>query len=333
MKCLIIFCLFFLNISFLLSQPPPENIRIEISGDHVLLNWAEVDTTVSGEPIDVDYYIIYNSLDPYGEFSFLNTTPDTTFIDNSAALLNDMMFYQLESFVGTRQELNIYNRKNQSADSIITYRPEASSVVGFVKYSCQTVYNTTNLNLIVLTMDDPSIYNIETLAYQLAGHQHYYYLDMISVWDTDLQFWQSSVWFFSGWLPNFPLYQGDIIKISVVQNLSFYSVGALPEPISYDLITVENDSNLNMISIPLNRNDITDVSNLANSMGGSDYIDQISRWNNPSQNWDSSTYFFGFWTPDFPMTIGDPFMISAVQDYTWPSRSCNNIKNREKIKN
>ena len=90
--------------------PPatPTDIQIEISGNDVILNWAEVDTTIFGTPIDVDFYIISGSHYPYDDFMFLGATADTIFTQNYVTVIYDKMFYQIKSFVGTRLELDEY---------------------------------------------------------------------------------------------------------------------------------------------------------------------------------------------------------------------------------
>jgi len=92
------------------SVPPasPSNVQIEITGYDVLLSWCEVDTTIFGTPIDVDFYLVYGSYNPYNDFMFVGATSDTTFIQNYVTLLYDQMFYRVESFVGTREELEDY---------------------------------------------------------------------------------------------------------------------------------------------------------------------------------------------------------------------------------
>ncbi len=93
---------------FVVPPAPPTNVQIEISGNDVILNWAEVDTTIFGSPIDVDYYIIENSNYPYNDFIPLGATPDTMYTHYFITPLSDKMFYQIKSFVGTRQELDEY---------------------------------------------------------------------------------------------------------------------------------------------------------------------------------------------------------------------------------
>jgi len=92
----------------LVPPSPPTNMQIEISATDALLNWAEVDTTIFGTPINPDYYLISGSYDPYQDFVYIGSTADTTYTHERVGLFNDKMFYRVRSFVGTRQELEIY---------------------------------------------------------------------------------------------------------------------------------------------------------------------------------------------------------------------------------
>ena len=97
------------------NTPPaaPTNIQVNISGNDAIISWNEVDTTVVGTPIDVDYYIIYYSEIPYQDslFFYLWFTPDTTFTHQGVAAFSDQMFYKVVSFVGSIRELNQYIEK------------------------------------------------------------------------------------------------------------------------------------------------------------------------------------------------------------------------------
>ncbi|MCK4696190.1 MAG: PKD domain-containing protein, partial [Candidatus Cloacimonetes bacterium] len=89
---------------------PPTNVQINVSGDDAIITWAEVDTTIFGDPIDVDYYIVLFSewTLPDSAFFYLGFTPNTIFTHYGVAYFRDQMFYRIESFVGTRQELDEY---------------------------------------------------------------------------------------------------------------------------------------------------------------------------------------------------------------------------------
>ena len=92
---------------------PPTNVQINMIDYDVVITWAEVDTTIMGIPIEIDYYLILHSEDPLEDSSFyyLDSTADTTFTHNRVAMFRERMFYVLESFVGTRQELDEYVRR------------------------------------------------------------------------------------------------------------------------------------------------------------------------------------------------------------------------------
>jgi len=89
---------------------PPTDVQIDIVGDNIMLSWTEVDTTIFGDPIDVDYYLVYYSEYPSEDslFFFHGATIHPMYFHYYAALFADAMFYKVESFVGTRQELDEY---------------------------------------------------------------------------------------------------------------------------------------------------------------------------------------------------------------------------------
>lgn len=100
----------YITINFV-PPAPPTNVEVNISGDDAIITWAEVDTTIYGTPIEVDFYLIYGSYNPYEDFVFQGATSDTTFTQNYVAAFGNKMFYQIKSFVGTKQELDEYIEK------------------------------------------------------------------------------------------------------------------------------------------------------------------------------------------------------------------------------
>ena len=84
--------------------PPvaPTNIQIEISGDDVILNWTEVDTTIFGTPITPDGYIILHNETPYENeqfYYYLDYTIDLTYTHSYVAQYRDQMFYKVIAYV------------------------------------------------------------------------------------------------------------------------------------------------------------------------------------------------------------------------------------------
>ena len=82
--------------------PPasPDGLVIDIDGVNVLLSWNPVDSTIYGEPLTPDGYIIMNNEEPYDEdqFSFLGFTADTTYPHVFIAQYRDHMFYKVVTY-------------------------------------------------------------------------------------------------------------------------------------------------------------------------------------------------------------------------------------------
>ena len=86
--------------------PAPQDLTININNDDVVLQWSSVP--------NANYYLIYSSLDPYGEYEFLEyTNNNTTYTHFGAASETDIMFYIVIGFEGTMEELNKYIEDNK----------------------------------------------------------------------------------------------------------------------------------------------------------------------------------------------------------------------------
>ncbi len=94
------------------EEPPaaPTNINIEVIGDNALITWNPVDSTIYGNPIIVDFYIVMFSeiANQDSLFFYLNYTPNTYYYHNGVALFREHMFYRVSSFIGTSDELEEY---------------------------------------------------------------------------------------------------------------------------------------------------------------------------------------------------------------------------------
>jgi predicted outer membrane repeat protein len=83
------------------EQPAaPANVNINIIGNDVELNWNEVNTSIFGNFILTDYYLVYNSASPNSNYSFLGLTTDTYYTHQHIAQFSDKNFYQVSSYVG-----------------------------------------------------------------------------------------------------------------------------------------------------------------------------------------------------------------------------------------
>ena len=178
---------------------------------------------------------------------------------------------------------------------------EPSAIVGYVKYPCVA-----GLNHIALPMDQ---------GFTMASDFAALYPDMIdnmSYWDNITQTWFSAI-YLGSWIGDFTIHPGSIMMIAALTPFNAYSIGNMPATnATYNLLVGLND-----IMIPLNRSDITMAGQVGDEMG---VLDNISRWDNATQTWDSAINV-GFWLGDFPVAIGLPMQVAALSPVTWPSQS------------
>ena len=102
------------------DEPPaaPGNLSIEIVGNSAVLTWDVVDTTIYGNPITVNAYIIYYSELAYPPDSlcyYLSTTTDTSFVHEGIVLSADNLFYMVDAYVG---EIDILSGLTSSGELI-----------------------------------------------------------------------------------------------------------------------------------------------------------------------------------------------------------------------
>lgn len=85
----------------------PQNPALTKSGDDIVFTWDAVTETVEGIPLDVPYYLVYKSDSPDGFYHYagLTSSPQTSYTDRSATLLDSKAFYLVLGFTGTRAEM------------------------------------------------------------------------------------------------------------------------------------------------------------------------------------------------------------------------------------
>ena len=91
----------------------PTDLQIDIAGDDAVISWTAVDTTIFGDPINVDAYLVYYCGSADSVYYFLGLTTNTTYTHQYVAQFSDNMFYQVSAYVG---ELRILQ-------SVITENP------------------------------------------------------------------------------------------------------------------------------------------------------------------------------------------------------------------
>ena len=99
-------------------EPPasPSDLIIEIIGNDAILSWTAVNTTIYGNPISVDYYLVFHSEWAYPDstFFFHGYTADTTYTHYAVGQFSDIMFYKVVSYIGSIERLNAFLEKKKT---------------------------------------------------------------------------------------------------------------------------------------------------------------------------------------------------------------------------
>lgn len=83
-----------------LTPAPVENLIINADSTDAHLTWDDVTTTIHGNPLVVDCYLVYFETDIAEDFEFLTLITDTTFTHQDFAYFSNDMFYQVTAYVG-----------------------------------------------------------------------------------------------------------------------------------------------------------------------------------------------------------------------------------------
>jgi PKD repeat protein len=100
--------------------PPkaPEDIHIDIVNNNAEITWTEVTMSILDTPLNIDFYLIYASGDPNGDFMYIGYSPTNSFTHPGVPLFVDKMFYRVKAFFGTRENLTEYI-DNETIENII----------------------------------------------------------------------------------------------------------------------------------------------------------------------------------------------------------------------
>jgi parallel beta-helix repeat protein len=83
-----------------LVPAPVTNLMITTQGANATICWSPVDSTIYGNPIEVDAYLVYFAEGCNGPFWFHGYTSDTCYTHSGAVQFADAMFYQVTAYVG-----------------------------------------------------------------------------------------------------------------------------------------------------------------------------------------------------------------------------------------
>ncbi|PKN71433.1 MAG: hypothetical protein CVU50_10185, partial [Candidatus Cloacimonetes bacterium HGW-Cloacimonetes-3] len=77
---------------------PPDNVHIVMNGTNAVLSWDAVALTIFDTPIAPDYYFVFNSSSPHGEFAFNGATSGLQYTQFMVGAFQPMMFYKVIAY-------------------------------------------------------------------------------------------------------------------------------------------------------------------------------------------------------------------------------------------
>jgi len=80
---------------------PPENLAISITGSDVNLQWDPVTLDTNLFPIEVDGYSIYIKTNPYGTYTYHDTTTQTHYTHVGVLDYQQKLFYRVRAIKNT----------------------------------------------------------------------------------------------------------------------------------------------------------------------------------------------------------------------------------------
>jgi hypothetical protein len=187
---------------------------------------------------------------------------------------------------------------------------DPSAVVGYVNYPCVA-----GDNLVAMPMvDGVTLVSEFALPYNDMDD-----INTVQLWDPDTQDWTACTNYGGNFFdPDLPVGPGSVLFLNTNQAINYYSIGSLPATnAQYTIVSGDNTA-----MIPLNKSDLTLVSEVGTSMGPNDEINTIQLWNQVTQDWDANTNYGGnFFDPDPAVTIGMPMFLnsSSATPIVWPA--------------
>lgn len=182
---------------------------------------------------------------------------------------------------------------------------DPSAVVGYVKYN-----TTTGSNVIALPMT-----MTWTMAGQLGDSFGAGVVNTVSRFNNATKAWQTTTKVGTIWTSNYAIANANNLRINATATVgpSFYSIGGLPAVQPSWALTIGS----NTLMVPLNKSALSTAALLGANMVS---VNTISRFNNTTKAWQTSTKVGTVWTSSYPIAIGDPLRVNAIANFTWPAR-------------
>ena len=190
---------------------------------------------------------------------------------------------------------------------LVAVESDPSAVVGYVKYPCVAGGNT----LIALPME-AGFATAGAVGVAVGGG-----CDAVSIY-LPTQAWKTTFDIGDGFEEDFAVTVGTPMQVYTYSAVDFYSIGSLPAPATYSVVTGNN-----LIMVPLNRSDLTTAGAVGVDMAAGS-VDAVSMYL-PTQAWQTTFDIGDGFEEDFAISgIGTPLQVYSYTPFTWPSRGSSN---------
>lgn len=259
------------------------NLRIARVGDSAKLDWDVVDAA--------DSFVVYRA-----------TRPMLAAADSERLVAVTLNSYT-DANVFASPEAHFYYRVRAYVGGAAG---PASNKTGMYEFRLLSLPGKSN-NFVSLCVEDSSLQMASDLAARIGPA-----CDLVSRWVESSQAWSS-------YIPGIPaldfaLVTNEVYMVSVTAEDTLWLAGGVPEGYQYSLITTGGKNN-NGLMLLMDKDTLKTASELAADIGN---VDLVSQWNASSQAYNS--YIPGTPALDFPITPGQPLMVSVTQDTLWPVR-------------
>ena len=103
------------NHIIVLGNPAaPADVEVTIDKDDAIVTWTEVDTTIYGQSVTVDCYLVYYGSSADSLFGFHGYTTNTAYTHSGVVQFSDVMFYKVTAYVGDMPALKSVLAKHKN---------------------------------------------------------------------------------------------------------------------------------------------------------------------------------------------------------------------------
>jgi len=190
--------------------------------------------------------------------------------------------------------------------SLFALESDPSDVVGYIKYDIVTTAGT-NLNFVTNALD---------AGYAMAGNlgDAITGCSTVNEWDETTQGWNGAINMGGWWLNDYAVAAGLPYMVDVTAASSFYSAGGLFDPIPTFTIITTAGTNLNDISLKLDKSYLTMAGAMGDEIGA---VSTVNGWDAATQGWNGAINMGGWWLNDFAISLGDAFLIDVTAGSVW----------------